>query len=217
LPVNAKQIRELMELGIDGEKLLKVVMIFDVTERDAKRKAADRSARYRQRKRDEPSRDASVTERDDALLLTSLTSLTSLSSSVSSKKDSTEKESKEEKKVRARRKVSVTLRDDWGPSPSHFEAAARLGITVAKVYIKADDMRFWAKSTDARKADWDATFHGFLRRDAQQGTNGHGKSSRSGAKSCADAADDLLARIQGRGGEIDLEPTDYTDTGGREC
>jgi hypothetical protein len=188
LPVNAKQICELMALGIDGDVLIKVVAIFDLAELNAKQRSANRSKRYRDNKKSgvssrssRSSRDAPETSHDerdakkktdeksdvcdsverdapsrddrDALLLTSLSL------------DSTKIESK---KVRARRKSSVTLRDDWRPSDSHFAAAARMNIPVAKVYVKADDMRLWAKSNDARKADWDATFHGFLRRDADK-------------------------------------------------
>lgn len=192
MPVNAQQIRELMGLGIDGETLVKVVAIFDVADLTKKQRAAENAKRYRERKASRSSSasydgvvapndgnddkkktavksaacecgadDAASHDANDALLLTSL-------SSTGSKEDTTEKEGKKEKKVSTRRKSSVTLRDDWRPSDSHFAAAAVMNIPAAKVLIKADDMRIWAKANDARKADWDATFHGFLRRDADK-------------------------------------------------
>lgn len=186
--MNAKQIRELMELGIDGDTLVKVVAIFDVANLTKKQVAAESSKRYRKKKAERVASSASSASYDgaksssdahdvkkksalktvacgcgandaascdavDALFLTTL------------KKNSIEEETK---KVRAKRKSSVTLRDDWRPSDSHFAAAAAMNIPAAKVLIKADDMRIWAKANDARKADWDATFHGFLRRDADK-------------------------------------------------
>lgn len=134
-----------------------------VTQRDDKQKAAIRSKRYRENKK----RDDGVTpSRDEAkppLILPSL----------SSSESQEQKERKENKKVRARRSPSVTLPDNWQPNGGHFEAAERLGRTRDRVLSKADDMRIWAKANDVRKVDWDATFHGFLRRDASNG-NGHG-------------------------------------------
>jgi hypothetical protein len=75
---------------------------------------------------------------------------------------------KEGKKVRARKRAASELSADWQPSESHFTAAASLNISRDGVLNKAEDMRLWAKSTGAMKVDWEATFHGFLRRDAQK-------------------------------------------------
>jgi hypothetical protein len=58
------------------------------------------------------------------------------------------------------------LSADWKPSEVHFTKAAELNIPRSAVEAKAEDMRIWAGSTAALKADWDLTFHGFLRRDA---------------------------------------------------
>ena len=85
-----------------------------------------------------------------------------------------EEGSKESKKVRARKHQ---LPVDWWPNDKHFEAAERLHIPHAAVFEKAEDMRLWARGSGAVKADWDATFHGFLRRDARRGyQNGQDKS-----------------------------------------
>jgi hypothetical protein len=58
------------------------------------------------------------------------------------------------------------LPPEWKPSEVHFLKAAELNIPRAAVEAKAEDMRLWALGKGELKADWDATFHGFLRRDA---------------------------------------------------
>lgn len=89
---------------------------------------------------------------------------TPLTLTSSTQKDSIE----EEKKVRARKAKSAELPVDWQPTESHFAKAAELGVSREAVLSKAEDMRLWARSTGARKVDWDATFHGFIRRDADK-------------------------------------------------
>lgn len=96
-------------------------------------------------------------------------------------------EIKKEKKVRA---AKAPLSDDFQIKPEHFAAAEKLGIGHAAVLSKAEDMRLWAKSTGAVKVDWDATLHGFIRRDAE-------KLRENGTKrTVQDAAADLAARIK---------------------
>jgi hypothetical protein len=70
---------------------------------------------------------------------------------------------KKEKKVRA---TKHPLPAEWKPNEKHFAAAEEMKIPEAAVLSKAEDLRIWAGSTGALKADWDLTFHGFLRRDA---------------------------------------------------
>lgn len=60
------------------------------------------------------------------------------------------------------------LPPEWQPNESHFEKAAEKQIPRSAVLSKAEDMRLWAQSSGSTKADWDATFHGFLRRDADK-------------------------------------------------
>lgn len=85
----------------------------------------------------------------------------------------TELQKKEEKKVRARKAPASPLPADWQPSAAHFEAAVKLHIPREAVFAKAEDMRLWAQSTGAVKADWNATFHVFLRRDASKLSTGN--------------------------------------------
>lgn len=75
---------------------------------------------------------------------------------------------KEVKKVKARKHP---LSQDWQPNDGHFEAAVKLGKPRQFVLDKAEDMRLWHKSSGELKADWDATLHGFMRRDASKYSN----------------------------------------------
>jgi hypothetical protein len=105
-----------------------------------------------------------VTNPENALLLTSLTT-------------SESEDKKGRKKVRARKAPAGPIPPEFQPNEKHFEAADRLGIPRQAVFEKSEDMRIWAQSSGAVKADWDATLHGFLRRDAAKlstngGTNG---------------------------------------------
>jgi hypothetical protein len=120
-----------------------------------KRREYDRERQRKIRELRRQSADNPPTS-ENALTLTSLS------------KDSINEEGKKEKKVRARKSPSAPLSADWQPTQSHFEAAEKLKIPIEAVHSKAEDMRLWAKSSGALKADWDATFHGFLRRDAEK-------------------------------------------------
>lgn len=59
---------------------------------------------------------------------------------------------------------------DWMPKPEATEYGAARGLTAAQVADEAEAMRDWALSNAnrgvARKADWDRTFLGWLRRAA---------------------------------------------------
>lgn len=102
----------------------------------------------------------------------------------SSPKDSIGKE----KKVRARK---IPCPPDWRPNENHFAKAAELRIPRDAVLGKAEDMRIWAHSNGALKVDWDVTFHGFLRRDADKL---RGQNEKPG--NVIAAADRLLERMQ---------------------
>lgn len=154
-----------------------------------------RQQNYRNRKRNgagmaahaetKPERDVTHNERDGAYILSS--SLLPL------KKEESEEVRKEESKkvTRAKRKPAVPLPDDWQPKPAHFAKARQLGRPEGFVESKAEDLRIWAQSNDARKQDWDATFHGFIRRD-----NGVSNGQRAQTRSVQDSARELAARAR---------------------
>lgn len=102
----------------------------------------------------------------------------SSSSLLSCLKGTSEEESKETsvvERARRKKKPSIPLPDDWAPSESHYAAGKALGMSREKVDGIAVDLRLWAQSKDERRPGWDATFHGFLRRDAKHGgRNGFG-------------------------------------------
>lgn len=123
----------------------------------------------------------------------------------SPQKDSVEKEGK---KVRARKSF---LSAEFQPKPSHFEAAAKLKYRDPRqaVLDKTEDMKVWAHGKGEQRADWDATLHGFLRRDAKQNAEKRGGSVH-------DAIDRLHNKVSAweRGDEPDLL-TDVRDGTGQ--
>lgn len=210
MTLRADQLRDLLALGIQGETLLEVVTIFERDAsrdgRDGKALAAERARNYRARQRNksgmagpdvtrETSRSGRDAERDasrdDALILSS--------SFLGLGKEETEKKKDRAVVVEGQRpkKRSMTpLPDDWKPSPMHVVAANRLKLRPEIVESKAEDMRIWAQSNDIRKANWDATFHGFLRRAANETGGVNAK------RSVQDAAADLVGRMR----EFDRPP-----------
>lgn len=73
---------------------------------------------------------------------------------------------------RARKAPSLPLPDDWAPDETDFEYGRNLGLTHRQITDRAEDLRLWARSKDERKADWRATFRGFLRRTDKQTATG---------------------------------------------
>lgn len=74
----------------------------------------------------------------------------------------------EEKKEPPKRKSGRSLPADWHPSESHYAIGQELSRTREHVDREAESMRLWATANSnravARKADWNATFTGWLRR-----------------------------------------------------
>ena len=99
---------------------------------------------------------------------------------------SSSENSTSKKEVRKKERARKTLLpDDWLPNPKHYAKGSRSYIDQ-----KADDMRNWAKSKAIMRADWDATFHGFLRP-----REGFGGSSNAKA-SAGDRAREFARRIR---------------------
>jgi hypothetical protein len=207
MPIRSDQMRDLLALGISAELLLEIVTIFERDAsrdgRDGKAKAAERARKYRARQQNKsgmagpndagdasrktsrtPSRDG----RDDQLIL---------SSSLLVEAQGLPKEVRK-KKERAPRKTLAELPEHWQPTASHHAAAAKLNLPAGRLESKAEDMRIWARSNAVRKADWDQTFHGFLRRAASEGTgNGQGRprAFQDDAKSVSRAIDAQIGKL----------------------
>ncbi|MDE2099588.1 MAG: hypothetical protein KGL39_20215 [Patescibacteria group bacterium] len=198
MPVSAELLAELGQLGFDLETVTLIVTLFERDAsrdasrlvsrdgRDGKALAAERARKYRARKQNqsgmaghvayETSRDASRQtsrdERDGAL-----NNLTSLSEVVVESKEETKKEDRTEvvEGRKSKRRTLVPLPADWQPSAMHHAAAKRLNLAFGVVEAKFEDMKIWAHSNDIRKANWDMTFHGFLRRVAAEGSKNGGE------------------------------------------
>lgn len=65
-----------------------------------------------------------------------------------------------------------TLPDDWEPTEKHRAEAERLGRDPEWLERQAEAMRLWATGNAnravARKADWNATFLGWIRREHER-------------------------------------------------
>lgn len=102
------------------------------------------------------------------------------------------KEKKEETgNTRARGR---TLPDDWQPNSKHFDEGQKLGCSRESVLAQAEDMRIWAQANRnravARKADWNLTFLGWMRRNRKP-SNGRQD------KSAVDAANRIMDHFGG--------------------
>jgi hypothetical protein len=114
----------------------------------------------------------------------------SLSSLLSSTESTTKKV--ESKKERARKSL---LPATWRPNEAHYAKAAKLGIPADAMLMKVDDLRNWAASKAIMRADWDATFHGFLRPKANGASNGQHR----------ETLDDRAGRLIDRAQELEFE------------
>lgn len=77
------------------------------------------------------------------------------------------------RETRARkRKVSFPLPEEWQPTEKSRERARALHFAETQIDEIAEDLRVWANGKGECRADWDATFDGFVRRDAKH-PNGH--------------------------------------------
>lgn len=161
----ADMVEQMMDRGVDRDMILLAIRTAESTSRPvespvdtaaARRRAYDRDRKQRERDEKRKSGGSPVENpqtSEPALTLTSSQQVEAV---------------KEGKKVRARKSPTHPLPPDFQPKPSHFAAADRLKIPHSAVNEKAEDMRIWAASSGAVKADWDATLHGFLRRDADK-------------------------------------------------
>lgn len=62
----------------------------------------------------------------------------------------------------------LPLSDDWRPSEASRAKARELAFSESQTDGMAAALRSWAQSIDARKVSWDATFDGWVRREAQR-------------------------------------------------
>ena len=149
----AQILRELIAAGLQGESLVAAVERIEQAQPKAldataeRRRAKDRERYYLRRGPPNTPTPPKSTE-------TTVIEEVSLSSSLLSYEKSTSNK-EVSKKERAKKNQ---LPDSWQPKPAHY-----LKAPASFVNRKAEDMRNWARSKAIVRADWDATFHGFLR------------------------------------------------------
>lgn len=120
-----------------------------------------------------------------------------------------------EKKGKKERKSGNVCPPEFHPKANHYVLGQELSQSRIQVDAMCDDMKAWSQANAnraiARKADWDLTLTGWMKRNAKPKTNGghHGK------RSLSDAADELIARAEGFERTIDLVAEDIPrDRGG---
>lgn len=156
-------------------------------ERVQARREKDAARKRRQRHADAPS--VTRTPRDTQVSLTSLLP-----------SENTEQKQEVIKKVRARSAAKTAIPDEWKPNAAHYAKAQAQNQSARFVDQKADDMRNWAKSKAITRADWDATFHGFLKPgERTNGPRPNGGNRQSGADAFLAGLASVAADIGGDG------------------
>ena len=185
--IDIKILRAMANAGAPVDAILAAIEVDQSAEiaRVQARRAADADRKRRERK----SKEVQGQSR------TALDSLDAVGSYLLTSNLENSNIKQEDKKVRERRATKTLLPDSWEPKPSHYAKAAR-----ALVDRKAEDLRNWAKSKAIMRADWDATFHGFLR--PREGMNGHEPSAkRSGIMEAIGQHIETIRGWDGRGSE----------------
>jgi len=83
-------------------------------------------------------------------------------------KEESPKGRKEGRGARAARRHPTPLPEAWQPSVAACDLGHSLGLSQADVAMAADRMRDWSIGDGKLKADWDATFRNWLRKDASE-------------------------------------------------
>jgi hypothetical protein len=84
---------------------------------------------------------------------------------------------KKERKQENKKERGCKLPPDWIPKQAHYDEGATRGMSRGAVDDLAVTMRTWAAANANRsvttKADWDATFMGFVRKENRNGNGTH--------------------------------------------
>jgi len=181
----AATVQTMADSGCSAEQIARVVAASEaerVSELEAKRerRRAGNAERQRQKRaRDKESNAChAVTERD--MPLHAVTERDQGRADAPADLELTSLNSKQEPKERTPpkggvpkkgyRETGTALPEDWHPSDDLLAYGKRLGLTDVQSRDILENMRLWARANRnrsiARKADWDQTAQGFLRRDA---------------------------------------------------
>lgn len=155
----ADMVERMISTGIPPDMIVLAVRTAEQFARDSmptdataeRRRAYDRERKAKKRNSTGPAA-------EPALTLTSLLSDSNSQEGI--------QESKKEVVTRARRKVGITIPENWQPNEKHEKEAVGLGRDRAWMLDCATDMRLWAgsKAPVPVKISWDLTFSGWMRR-----------------------------------------------------
>jgi len=88
-----------------------------------------------------------------------------------------------EEVIKKKKERGTKLPPDWIVKQPHYVEGLARGLGRSRVDELADNMRNWCAANANRsittKADWDATFMGFIRREPSNGNGNHNASRRS--------------------------------------
>jgi len=174
--ISADTIRLLIEAGVTGEALLRVVESIEedgnaVTERyrnngNAVTYNAQKQARYRARKKVTEVTRVTVTEKGAAYIGDNSSKL------VGTGKEDKTLPSEEHKSVTpVTRSIPI---EAWTPSDALKKFAKEHHFDEGRFSREMDTMRDWARAKGERKKDWDAAARNWLRRASEpRSSNGH--------------------------------------------
>lgn len=174
--LSIRVIDAMVAAGLTPEQMasvMKAVTADAVAKADEQRAKAAAKKRLQRAKRPLMSLDVPGTKGDDAGQMGTNGDIEAPTQSNPSTFLSEERASKEKPPIEGGQKKGSRLPDDWLPKPRHFDKAFQAGWPPAFVENQAEAMREWAIANGnrpvARKADWDKTFDGWLRREMEKG------------------------------------------------
>lgn len=224
MPVSAATLKALIDAGVTGDALVAVVAAIDADMAAApplpapeRSGAARRQAAYRERKHN-----ASITESitptvTQGITVTSqpITNVTPRVSARAEPETTNSSSPPEDQKGKEGRKIPPAavreptgkhlLPANWQPSDELVAYGMNLGHSRQRCAEIAEDMRVWAQGKGERRADWPATYQGFLRRESRGGNTHRGPPPRSRKPTFADLAE----RFERYGNEHPDDPPGY--------
>lgn len=170
MPVSAATLRALMAAGVTGDALVTVVEHIDADMQPVRSLGAERQARYRARIK---ARDVTSDATQSDVTPPQEAPETKVSPTPPLKTQPQEyppsPPTGAQTPTRSKAKPLRPLPEDWAPSSEQRARWKARGATDALLDSSAEDMRTWANGKGVTRADWAATFDGFVKRDLAEG------------------------------------------------
>lgn len=114
-----------------------------------------------------------------------------------------EEDKKDSEVIKKKKERGTKIPPDWIVKQSHYVEGLSRGLGKQRVDELADNMRTWCAANANRsittKADWDATFMGFIRREPSNGNRNHNQARRSASADFFAGIASVAADIAGNG------------------